>query len=222
LKKLRSLILEEKNLNKQNNDFLDENNSIFRSQDIDETDEFKDFEDDSINALKERIESLQKEDETEEESIPKEAQEIDDEDKAEIEHTLDDWQEVDDNDCVVKKYIVYVSKDYVPYIDNLTLDERSAYINDALEKKVQFEAEKKQKQNKKRLLKHLLVSIIVLCLCTPFMLIVAHKAIMATFNNYKYSQDNFEKLYRSKFEKDRAYQRSVEYNRKAKMKLENR
>ena len=34
-----------------------------------------------------------------------------------------------------------------------------------------------------------------------------------TFENYKYSQENFEKLYKQRFEKDKAYMRSVQYNK---------
>ena len=32
--------------------------------------------------------------------------------------------------------------------------------------------------------------------------------------NYKYSQENFEKLYKQRFEKDNAYMRSIQYNKK--------
>ena len=35
---------------------------------------------------------------------------------------LSSWEELDDKNSVVKKYIFYVSKDFVPYIDKLTTD----------------------------------------------------------------------------------------------------
>lgn len=123
------------------------------------------------------------------------------------------WEETNDDDSVVKKYIVYVSKDYVPYIDKLTLDERSAFINDALEIKINSQNANKQREYKKRILLHLFVAFIVICTTLPIAMIGVHKAIMATFENYKYSQDNFEKLYRQKFEKDKAYMRSLQYNK---------
>ena len=54
---------------------------------------------------------------------------------------------------------------------------------------------------------------LTICFITPFALLGVHKAIMMTFENYKYSQDNFEKLYKQRFEKDKAYIRSVQYNK---------
>ena len=45
-----------------------------------------------------------------------------------------------------------------------------------------------------------------------------NKAIMVTFENYKYSQTNFEKLYKQRFENDRAYMRSLQYNQNLKTK----
>ena len=41
---------------------------------------------------------------------------------------------------------------------------------------------------------------------------------MATFDNYKYSQENFEKLYKERFSKDKAYMRSIQYNKEQKSK----
>lgn len=123
------------------------------------------------------------------------------------------WEETDDDNSVVKKYIVYVSRDYVPYIDNLSLDERSAFINDALEIKINQQNVKKQLQYRKKLVLHFIIAMAVVFVTFPFALLGVHKAIMATFENYKYSQDNFEKLYKHKFEKDKAYMRSVQYNK---------
>ena len=56
---------------------------------------------------------------------------------------------------------------------------------------------------------------------SPIALLGVNKAIMATFENYKYSQENFEKLYKSRFEKDRAYMRSVQYNKEQEQKRKN-
>ena len=61
--------------------------------------------------------------------------------------------------------------------------------------------------------------ILTFILSMPIVLFACHKAIMATFDNYKYSQENFEKLYRQRFKKDRAYMRSVQYNKQQQEKL---
>ena len=128
------------------------------------------------------------------------------------------WQQEDEEDSAIKKYIFYVSKDFVPYIDDLSMDERSAYINDAIQTKIDLENEEIQKEKKKKALSHLTVMILTMCLCAPVVLFCVHKTIMATFENYKYSQENFEKLYKSRFAKDKAYMRSVQYNKQTKTK----
>lgn len=121
--------------------------------------------------------------------------------------------EQDDEDAVVKKYIFYASKDFVPVLDNLTTDERSAYINDAIQIKIDLQDENRKKNKKKKALKHFIVMLLTCCFTLPIIMIAVHKSIMATFNNYKYTQDSFEKLYRQRFAKDKAYMRSIQYNR---------
>ena len=56
----------------------------------------------------------------------------------------------------------------------------------------------------------------------PIALLLVNKTIMATFENYKYSQENFEKLYKQRFEKDKAYMRSIEYNKELEKKLKSK
>lgn len=132
---------------------------------------------------------------------------------------LSPWEEMDENNSVVKKYIFYVAKDYVPYIDKLSMEERVAYINDAIQMKIDSEHEENKKEAKKRLKNHFIIMLLIFLFATPVVLWLANKAIMATFDNYKYSQENFEKLYRARFEKDRAYMRSVQYNKEMREKL---
>ncbi|MBR2068950.1 MAG: hypothetical protein IJ877_04225 [Candidatus Gastranaerophilales bacterium] len=126
---------------------------------------------------------------------------------------LSRWEELNESNDVVKKYIIYISKDFIPYIDNMTTDERSAYINDAIQQKLDLQDEHKQVLEKRKAFLHVVLAIIIVLALTPFALLWANKAIMATFENYKYSQDNFEKLYKHRFEKDKAYMRSLQYNK---------
>lgn len=188
--------------------------------------EFKDFEEETPDNIKEEIEQMQKEvsapeEETQEEEsqetetieeIEEAIEELEEENQNETED-ISKWEELNSNNDVVKKYIIYISKDFVPYIDSLTVDERSAYINDAIQTKLDLGDVKKQKQKKIRLFIHLIITIITICLMTPVALLGVHKAIMMTFENYKYSQESFEKLYKQRFEKDKAYIRSVQYNK---------
>ena len=195
---------------------------------------FKDFDEENMDNIKEELEQMQKEtskdtDETSSEENLKESQtqeepksieeieeaieELEEEAENKPDEDISKWEELNSNNDVVKKYIVYISKDFVPYIDSLTVDERSAYINDAIQTKLDLEDIKKQKQKKIKLTIHLIITIITICFMTPIALLGVHKAIMMTFENYKYSQENFEKLYKQRFEKDKAYMRSVQYNK---------
>lgn len=136
-----------------------------------------------------------------------------------IDETHSKWEEISKDNLVVKKYIVYISKDFIPLMDKMTTDERTAYINDAIQQKLDKEDAKKQLAKKQKLILHLVVAVFVAVLISPLALFTVHKAIMATFENYRYSQENFEKLYKQRFERDRAYVRSVQYNKEMKDKL---
>ena len=192
-------------------------------EDFDEDENFAPEIDEDLASLDPENEPLQEEiieepvQETSELPIQEQAQE-ETQEPIEKEQEVSPWEELDENNSVVKKYIFYVSKDFVPYIDKLTTDERSAYINDAIQIKIDLENEQKQKQLKKKLATHFIIMCMAMCLFAPIALFIAHKAIMATFDNYKYSQENFEKLYKSRFEKDRAYMRSIQYNKEQELK----
>lgn len=126
------------------------------------------------------------------------------------------WEELKEDNSVVKKYIVYISKDFIPLMDNLNTDERTAYINDAIQTKIDLEDVNRQKSKKIQGIIHLVLIIVIITALTPYALLFANKAIMATFENYKYSQDNFEKLYKHHFEKSKIYSRSLQYNKEHK------
>ena len=185
--------------------------------------DFSDFDDEEENILPEIDEDLAAQDALEEETPEIDSEETNNEAiepessesiaPKETVQEISPWEELDENNSVVKKYIFYVSKDFVPYIDKLTTDERSAYINDAIQRKMDAEDEQKQKNLKTKLMTHFILMILIIILMTPVALFVGHKAIMATLDNYKYSQENFEKLFKSRFENDRAYIRSIQYNK---------
>lgn len=170
--------------------------------------EFKPSEEKEEATSAETEENIETQKTTQEENSQKETQDV-----------QSPWEEyANKEDSAVKKYIFYISKDFVPYIDNLTTDERTAYINDAIQKKIDIENQEHHKENKRKVIIHFVVMILTIIIMTPLVLLGANKAIMATFENYKYSQENFEKLYKSRFEKDRAYMRSVQYNKEQEQK----
>lgn len=123
------------------------------------------------------------------------------------------WEETDDDNGIMKKYIFYVSKDFIPLIDSLTTDERTAYINDAIQRKIDAEYEKSASDKKKKILTHIVLMILTFFIFMPIALFIVHKSIMVTFSNYKYSQDNFEKLYKERLKNDKTYTNTTKYNK---------
>ena len=116
------------------------------------------------------------------------------------------WQDPFGSDeyDAVKKYVIYISKDFVPYIDTLDKDARSAYVNEALQLKVELEGKDRKWHLFKRILRHIIVSVFTLIIAIPALFWLADKSITATVQNYGYVQKNFEKLYKDKIEREKA------------------
>lgn len=183
---------------KQDNNFDD--TSMFQKDYNEMPKEFSLAEEDNQNSSDENIE-------TDTES------EIEPEKENQTPKEQDDIFEQNENSAL-KKYIVYISREFVPIIDSMTLDERVAYINDAIQTKIDTDNTKEIKNKKKQLIAHIVLFAFIFILTLPFAFFLVNKAIMLTFENYKYSQENFEKLYKQRFEKDSAYMRSIQYNKK--------
>ena len=121
--------------------------------------------------------------------------------------------EEEEKEAPLKKYLFYVSKEFENTIDNLSLDKRTAFINEAIQMKIDSTKANFQTQKINKIIFQAFVVFLTVCITTPIALFIMNKAIMLTFENYKYSQYNFEKLYKQRFESDRAYMRSVHYNK---------
>jgi len=198
-------------------DFADfEEDGEFGAPELDEDIATQDINEKVVeDEIEQQIDEMQKqkeENETKEENqIIEDKQEK--EKNNETQYLPSPWDNFKEENSAVKKYLFYISKDFVPFLDGLTTDEKSAYINDAIQKKIDLENIEKQKEIKSKVAIHLTIMILIFIFATPFVLWLSHKAIMMTFDNYKYSQENFEKLYKERFSKDRAYMRSIQYNK---------
>lgn len=121
----------------------------------------------------------------------------------------DPFDDTDEN-CAVKKYVFAVSTDYVKKIDEMNLDERSAFINEAICLKISEDKGSRKRAFKLSILKHIVVAIFTVIIGVPLMFILVNKSINLTVKSYRYTQDNFEKLYRDKLKKDAIIKRSHE------------
>lgn len=108
-----------------------------------------------------------------------------------------------ENDAV-KKYVIYIAKDFVPYVDHMDKDARSAFVNESIQLKLQMEGKDRKWHAFVRVLRHIIVSVFTLLIAVPALFWLADKSITATVQNYQYVQQNFEKLYKDKAERDKA------------------
>lgn len=121
----------------------------------------------------------------------------------------DSWQDPfasGENDAV-KKYVIYIAKDFVPYFDEMDTDGRSAYVNEALQLKIDLEGKDRKWHLFKRILRHIIVSVFTLIIAIPSLFWLADKSIKATVQNYSYVQENFEKLYKERVDRERTIQK---------------
>ena len=174
--------------------------------------EEQNFDFDKIDEIKQAIEQAQEEQVQEVQEQPSDVEIVAQFDKPESIPDLEHWEEFCQENTCVKKYITYISKDFVNIMDKMSTDERSAYINDAIQKKIDIENEELQIEKKKTTTMHTMIAIATIIIATPFMLLGVNKAIMHTFDNYKYSQDNFERLYKHRFEKEKVRVRTLQHN----------
>ena len=108
-----------------------------------------------------------------------------------------------ENDAV-KKYVIYIAKDFVPFVDHMDKDARSAFVNESIHLKLQMEGKDRKWHAFVRVLRHIIVSVFTLLIAVPALFWLADKSITATVQNYEYVQQNFEKLYKDKAERDKA------------------
>lgn len=107
-----------------------------------------------------------------------------------------------DEDCALKKYIFAISRDYTDSVDALSLDARSAFINDAIALKLEKDKEDEKKEAAIDIIRHITLVILTVIIGVPVMFILVNKSIDLTMGSYKYVQVNFEKLYKEKLQKD--------------------
>ena|GEM_PF-2155870 len=108
----------------------------------------------------------------------------------------------EDDSTAIKKYIFGVSLDYVDLIDEMNLDERSAFINDAIYIKLAREREDAKNYRWNSLFKHIMLMFITAIIGFPLLFWVGSKSVELTFENYRLMQKNFETLVIDKAKRD--------------------
>ena len=95
-----------------------------------------------------------------------------------------------------KKYIIYIDKENVDFIESLSINERREIINKKLkEYKEQSIANRKAATRNKRL-RHIAFSFFTFIIFFPMVLICINKTLQISVTNYSQAKGNFAKLYK--------------------------
>lgn len=99
-------------------------------------------------------------------------------------------------DTNAKKYVIYVEPDNIDFMENLSVNERKAIINNILKEQNAISIKTKELNERKRFLSHAILASITFIIAFPIMFVGVNKALMATINNYELAKENFRKLYK--------------------------
>lgn len=121
------------------------------------------------------------------------------------EEVLNPWEELNSKNKVIKKYVIQVDRENIRFVDSLDVDERNDFINDAVKLKIKHDKAASKTKKKIGLIVHFILIFLTAVIFAPVAIYIAHKSIIVTFENYKYSQDSFEKLYKEKLKPKTGY-----------------
>lgn len=95
-----------------------------------------------------------------------------------------------------KKYVIYIDGENVPFMENLTINDRKLIINKILkEQDEKIKREKALEQKRKKFI-NIIIFVITIIIGIPTIFLAINTSVGITVTNYKQSKQNFAKLYR--------------------------
>ena len=101
-----------------------------------------------------------------------------------------------DNNVKYSKYVIYIDPENVDFIESLTIKERKKLINRILREQDDISITKHRFKVINSVIKHVLVSILIISLSIPLVYNVVNFSLEATINNYRNSKTLFQTLYK--------------------------
>ena len=95
-----------------------------------------------------------------------------------------------------KKYIIYIDKDNVDFIDALTIKERKKVINRLLHEEDVTVKKRRKFEERAKFINQVIIMVITVVISLPIFFVILNKSIEVTILNYQQSQQNFVKLYK--------------------------
>jgi|GEM_PF-1370477 len=119
----------------------------------------------------------------------------------------DPFEEIEES-IAVKKYIIYINKDFIEKLDAMDTDTRNAYVNESLQLKKDTERGVIKRRAVEKTFKHVVAAFATIIIGTPIVFFLINKSIDLTLANYDYVQKNFEVLYKQRADRSKAIQRA--------------
>ena len=96
----------------------------------------------------------------------------------------------------VKKYVIHVDPDNIPFMENLSVNERRKIINTVIREQAIFSEDGLKTRRQRNFIVHVLLVVITLSLSFPILFTMVNKALKVTIQNYDQTRSNFSKLYK--------------------------
>lgn len=185
-------------LNKQANTVTDEVNNG-TDKNISNTTVSSDFNTDStdITATNEKFKDNQKDSELDDDGIEELTNgNIREHKLSQKQKIYNDSLDFLDNNVKYSKYVIYIDPENVDFIESLTIKERKKLINRILREQDDISITKHRFKVINSVIKHVVVSILIISLSIPLVYNVVNFSLEATINNYRNSQNLFQALYK--------------------------
>ncbi len=96
----------------------------------------------------------------------------------------------------VKKYVIHVDPDNIPFMENLSVNERRKIINTVIREQAIFSEDGLKTKRQRNFIVHVLLIVITLSVSFPLLFTLVNKAAKITIQNYDQTRSNFTKLYK--------------------------
>lgn len=95
-----------------------------------------------------------------------------------------------------KKYVIYINRDNIDFMENLSVDERKDLINKVLKEQNEISVQRKAIAEKRNLIIHVSIAVITFIIFMPLLFLGVKKASEVTITNYHQTKKNITKLYK--------------------------
>lgn len=95
-----------------------------------------------------------------------------------------------------KKYVIYIDYENIEFMEGLSIKDRRKIINKILKEQNSVIEDKKKKEKRTELIKHVLIACVTFIIGFPILFLLVNFSAEVTIDNYRQAKENFAKLYK--------------------------